>query len=666
MMLQGVTAHGTVTFTRPRAWDLTADPVLDHPVEHSAALIPEQSNLTVHLNDQPVGTVRLTEDNILDGRLSVRLPSSIIDDHNRLNFVADQSYTGKCEDPFDPALWTRISDQSSIRFTYVTEAIEPELLKLPYPFVDELGYGAAQLALVGLENVSAADLQALAHLGLTFGRQAAWRHVQVATPARTLQAVNTHAIVLGTVEDNAIVSELVDTSNLRPGQGLVALVANPWNPDHGVLIITGKDDAGVLLAAQGVSANDRYDLLSGAAALVHDVQDPAPPPNIQLPKPAPKRDSFTLADLGVVDRTVRGYYAPTITVPIRFEGDARARPGGAQLEIHFGYGAQLDVRLSTLEVRMNGVSLRSVALDDPQGSEDEVLKVDVPADIIRPDTRLDIVFHLFPRDFDPCSYHYVSDKMIWGTLYETTEIDAPLDHYASLPDLGKLRHRAWPFNLEPPQAGVVIVAPDLPTAAHASAVLQLGAELGRLSVAKVPDLRVVSASQETASPSTGMNRIIMMGEEANAYYEQQISSGVLTSRSVDFTKELNTGKRLIQATVGTPYGTLEAARVTGDDPHNLLVLRTPKAVDLAAHVRLVFDERKILDLEGNLAVLEPNGDIDTLDVAEKVAVGKVPMISAARFATRRNWLLVALIATIAAVLGTAIVREWAQRRSGEV
>ncbi len=664
MMLQGVTAYGTVTFTRPRGWDLTADPELDLRFEHSAALLPDQSNLTIHLNDQPVGSVRLDADNVIGGQLSVRLPRGLIEDHNRLSLVADQSYTLECEDPFDPALWTRISDQSSIRFTYRPVPIESQLLDLPYPIVDELGYGASQVALVGPASVSQADLNALAQLGLAFGRQAAWHHVQVATPAGGLDKVNTHAIVLGTVDGNPVVNDLVDTSDLKAGQGLVALVANPWNPTFGVLVVTGKDDAGVLIAAQGVSANDRYDLLSGAAALVDTVDDTSPPATRQNPLPAPNRADFALSDLGVEDRTVRGYYAPTISVPIRFAGDARPRPGGGKVYVRYGYGAQLDIRLSTLEVRLNGVSLRSVALEDPQGSEDEVLEVEIPADILRPDSRLDVVFHLFPRDFDPC--RYISDKMIWGTLYDTTEVHAPMDHYATLPDLGKLRHRAWPFNLEDPQAGIVVVAPDAPSQAHASAVLQLGAELGRLSVATAPDLSVRSASDETASPSTGKNRVVLMGAESNGWVEQQLDNGVLTARSQDFTKELKADKSLIQATVGTPYGTLEAARTQGEDPYNLLVLRTPEAVELSGMVRRVFDEERILELAGNLAVLEPGGGIDTLDVAERVAVGKVPVVSAARFATRRNWLLVALIATIAAVLGTALVREWAQRRSGEV
>ncbi len=664
MMLQGVTAYGSVTFTRPRGWDLTEDPALDLRFEHSAALLPEHSFLTVHLNDQPVGTVGLTADNAIGGQLSVTLPRSLVEDHNRLSFVADQSYTLECEDPFDPALWTRVSDQSSIRFTYQPIPVESQLLDLPYPMVDTLGYGAAQLALVGPETVSEGDLTALATLGLTFGRQAAWHHVQVTTPAASLDKVNSNAIVLGTVSGNPLVNDLVDTSDLRDGQGLVALVPNPWNPTYGVLVVTGRDDAGVLLAAQGVAANDRYDLLSGPAALVDQVQDTSPPPTLQDPLPAPDRASFTLADLGFEDRTVRGYYAPTLSVPVRFDGDARARPGGGRLYVHFGYSAQLDVRLSTVEVRLNGVSLRSIGLEDPEGSEDEVLEVDVPADILRPDSRLDIVFHLFPRDFDPC--RYVSDKMIWGTLYETTEIQAPMDHFARLPDLGKLRHRAWPFNLEHPQQAAVVVVPDAPNRSHASAVLQLGAELGRLSTADKPDLIVRTASAEAASPSAGRNRIGLFGDEANSWIEQQIEAGTLTARGQDHAKELNAGKELIKATVGTPYGTLEAARATGEDAHNILVLRTPGATELASMVRLVFDERKVLELDGNLAVLEPDGGIDTLDVANKVAVGKVPVVSAARFATRRNWLLVALIATIAAVLGTAIVREWAQRRSGEV
>ncbi len=665
LMLQGVTAYGTVSFTRPRGWELTSDPVLDLQFEHSGALLADQSNLTVHLNDQPVATIRLTEDNALDGLQEIRLPLELIEDHNRLSMVANQSYTQECEDPYDPALWTRISNQSSIRFVYEPIPIESELLDLPYPMLDVLAFGPAQIALVGPQEVSPGTLEAYANLGMALGREAAWRHVEVATAARALDGVNTHAIVLGTVSENPVVSDLVDTSSLKDGQGLVALVANPWNTSHGVLVITGKDDAGVLVAAQGVAANDRYDLLSGAAAFVDAVGDSSPPPTKQHPLPVPAgQESFTLEDLGIEDRTVRGYYAPTVSIPIRFEGDSHVGPSGGRIRLHYGYSAQLEGRLSTLEVRLNGVSLRSVALDNPGGSENEVIEIDVPADIIWPDSKLDVVFHLFPRDFDPCLY--LSDKVIWGTLYHTSEIQVPRDHYALLPDLSKLRHRAWPFNLESPQAGVVVVVPNKPNQAHASAVMQLGAELGRLSVAKAPELRVRTADEETKAPSTGLNRILLLDDEPSDYYTRLVSSGLLTARSVEFTRQLSSGKELIQATVGTPYGTLEAARATGEDTHNLLVLRTPSASDLAPMVRLVFDETKVMDLQGNLAILEPGGDIETLDIAEKLPVGEVPIVSTARFTTRRHWLFVALFASLAAVIGTALVRRWAQARSGEV
>jgi len=664
LMLQGIVAYGGVSFTRPRGWELTADPVLDLRFEHSAALIPAESHLTVSLNDQPVGSVTLGADNVIDGRLSVRLPGSLVEDHNRIAFVVDQSYTDECEDPFEPALWTRISDQSSIRVTYRPLPIESELLQLPYPLIDDRGYGPAQVSLVGPASVSQSALQASADIGFAMGRQAAWRGVRVVSPAPSLDQVNTQAIVIGETSENGVVEELVDTTGLKTGQGLVALVPNPWNDTHGVVVLTGGDGRGVELGAEGVAGRDRRDLLSGPAAFVDEVKDAKPPPSRMHPKPAPRRSSFQLQDLGIVDTTVRGYYAPTIGIPIRFEGDARSRPGGGALKVRYAYSAQLDIRLSTVEVRLNGVSLRSVALDDPQGSEDEILEVDIPADILRPDSRLDVVFHLFPRDFDPC--RYVSDKMIWGTLYDTTVIDVPLDHYTSVPNLGLLRHRAWPFNMELPQAGVVIVVPDNPTRQHASAVMQLAAELGRLSVAEDPELIVRTAGAERARPSVGHNRIALVAEEPNSWYEDQVDKGLLTARSADFTKELKTDKQLIQATVGTPYGTLEAARAVGENPFHLLVLRSPEAADLAALTRLVFDDGRVMDLSGNLAVLEPDGDIDTLDVAKKSTVGKVPVVSAARFATRRNWLLVALVATIAAVLGTAIVREWARRRAGEV
>ncbi|MBM4368768.1 MAG: cellulose biosynthesis cyclic di-GMP-binding regulatory protein BcsB, partial [Deltaproteobacteria bacterium] len=74
LMLQGVHANAALTFTRPKSWELVADPVLHVALNHSAALLEHRSHLTVLVNDHPVGTVALSAANATGGEIELRLP----------------------------------------------------------------------------------------------------------------------------------------------------------------------------------------------------------------------------------------------------------------------------------------------------------------------------------------------------------------------------------------------------------------------------------------------------------------------------------------------------------------------------------------------------------------------------------------------------------------
>ena len=159
--------------------------------------------------------------------------------------------------------------------------------------------------------------------------------------------------------------------------------------------------------------------------------------------PVPDQELFTLADLGMTDRTIRGFYATPMEIPLKMSGDTKVRIDGARFVVDYGYAANLDTRLSSLEVRLNGVTLRSIPLDDEEGEVKAQLEVELPHELLEPSSELEVVFHLFPAEFDPCSY--IGDRHIWGTVFETSLLELERDYYAMVPDLSLLRHDLWPM-----------------------------------------------------------------------------------------------------------------------------------------------------------------------------------------------------------------------------
>ena len=290
--LQGLLAYETLTFTVPRSWELPSDPVLELNFEHSPQLLGDRSSLTVRVNDHAITSIELNRKNAVGGTARVTIPRELLDDYNKLTVLVTQHVTEECEDPFDPSLWSRVNKSSLIRFAYNPKPITEELLDYPFPLYDPLSYGPAELTLVSADDeLAPAAIEALGVIGLSLGRIAGYHTLNVREPVATLAKAETNALVVGTPEDNRIVEKLVSQRNLNAGEGLIAVLPHPDDPSLAVLVVTGKDEAGLMKAAHALAGHDRYPVLAGKVAKVRLSESDDPPPSRRTPSPPPRTTS---------------------------------------------------------------------------------------------------------------------------------------------------------------------------------------------------------------------------------------------------------------------------------------------------------------------------------------------------------------------------------------
>ena len=660
LMLHGVHAHRDVTFTRPDSWTLTADPIVRVSFEHSAALLAQRSHLTVAVNDHPVGTVALTSENVSDATFDVRIPRSMLQDFNRLSFMVDQHYTNECEDPFDPALWTRIRINTTIDIPYERASVAGELLRWPYPLVDRLGYGPTRVTLVTPGGASPATVKALGVVGFALGRLADYREVDAAEPVARVSDARTPSLIVGTIAEVPEVLALTGISELAEDQGLVALVSNPADPTLPVVIVSGGGPVGLLKAAHALAGQDRYQVLSGQISIVSTVLPSGPPPTRQNPLPVPEAHSFSLKDLGIQGHTVRGYYPEAIRIPLRLEGDALSQPGGGSFRVDYGYSAQLDSRLSSMEVRLDGLALRSAPLDKPAGESAASLVVSLPPDLLTPHSTIDIVFHLFPREFDQCSR--VADHQISGTVFASSTLELPRDHVAEMPDLALLRFGTWPFTTLPGSGGTVVALPDSPSARAEAAGFMLATRFGRLATSPTPDFTLVRGADITFADRADKHVILLVDETPHTLYEALVSAGALTLTGGPDRLLANGSEVLLAANVGTPYGTIEEGFSPANADRAVLVLRALRADGLSALVESLTDLGKVKKLDGNVVVIGSDLEVRSLHVAATQRWGRMAVAAAATREIQKNWWVLGAMVVGGVFLLTALVRVFAQAR----
>ena len=663
-MLQGLEATRTLTFTVPHAWTLQADPVVEIAFDHSSALDPGRSSLTVQVNDQAAATVTLDAATAQGGTLRLAIPRHLLVDYNKLKISVVQHLVDECEDPFDPALWTRVSRTSVLRFDVVEAPIVPDLALFPAPFYDPLGYGPVELSLIGQGSPSAATVEALGTVAVGLGRISGYRTLRLQEPVADPSLLQSHGLIVGRIDENPLIASLLGPTSIPAGEGLVVVVPAPGAPSRAILIVTGADEAGLKRAAQAVASRYRYELLSGSRSQIRAVDRATPPANNRDPRPVPYHDeAFTLSDLGIKDTTVRGYYSEAVEVPLIFEGDGHVNPEGGVFDLVYSYGAQLDLRLSTVEVRLNGIVLRSAALDSRDGEQLRHLRVTLPADLTEQKSNLEVVFHLYPEDFDPC--RRTSDKAIWATVHGSSSIESPRYYTAMVPDLGLLRFDLWPFAEPASAGGTLVVIDDAPSWADASAGLQIVAELTSRNMDEQPSIGLFAGRKGLLGERANQQALVLVGEGGNSAFDELVASGRVTMQG-DLDRALSDGAGAGLLNVGNEraFATIEQLIRSENKDRLALVLRAGTDADLQGAVQSLSDPSRLARFSGNAVALPESGGIRPVSVAARRPMGEEPVRVTWMNTLRKNWWLLGISLVAAAVAFGKAVSIFARNRGG--
>lgn len=509
LRLQGTYAESRIGFTRPRNWDLKTTKALIR-FQHSPALVASKSNLTVRVNNTSVGSVPLNRKESQVGQLLVNIPSNLIQNYNELTVVAQQQNKADgCSDPADQTLWSEVLPDSKLLFDFQPKPIALSFSQYPYPFFDDLSLDATQITYLLPTQTSDAWLTAAAQFQAGIGRLADFRPIETQT-ARSLTEVRNdrRLVMIGTPTEQPALKSLklpyklngnqfVDGSKtaLPDDVGLLMLATTPNNGTP-VLVITGNGADGVAKAAQFLLQSEPRKLADTSAVLVTQLAEvPSPSPR-QWPRYLPDRNSFQLSDLKgtgnqpLKDVTVRGSYAPPVEFDFRALPDDRFERGST-MTLYYSHGPQINPRLSTVEVRLDGTPIAGKRLTNEDGVNHDSLKVNVPETLVKPDSKMQVVFNLSPKEVKDCGP--LTDQQLWGTVHADTQFDLKREVSVTLPDLALLQ-AGYPFTAPQDLSSTAIALPATPSDTELKTLLQVSERLGRVSQSDGLKLQVYTAN----------------------------------------------------------------------------------------------------------------------------------------------------------------------------
>jgi hypothetical protein len=505
LRLQGVYPQTRLGFTRPRNWQLEGAQILLR-YQHSPTLLPDKSQLVLRVNDTSIGSVPLAQKNSQIAEAVFTIPPNLIQDYNEISMLAQQITAETCSNPADPMLWTEILPDSKLVMDYRPQPIQLDFSSYPFPFLDQLSLEPNRLAYLRPQTYSSDWLTATARFQTAATRLLDYRPLQ-SQLVKDLTALkrNDHLVVIGTPAEQPILSKLALTFPVKNGQ-LVDSKGSPVPDDAGllmlttlkdqgtpVLVATGNSGAAVRQAVQSLVQSRDQQIGAGTWIIVDQVSEIPAQDARSWPGYLPPENEFKLSSLTNPNQqlfqevTVRGTNAPSINIPFQALPDDRFLRGSS-MTLQYSYSPQVNPRSSAIEVKLDGVTIGSKRLDSGRG-ERESFRLNLPENLVQPDSRLSVNFILNSKELGICGLE--SDQQLWGTLHSDSSFKLVRDIVVNLPNL-KLLKAGFPLASPQDLSSTAVVLPANPTDIEVETLLALGDRLGRLSQAESVKYEVYS------------------------------------------------------------------------------------------------------------------------------------------------------------------------------
>ncbi len=621
LQMRGVYSERRLGFTRPRGWDVKTIKALIR-YQHSPDLLPERSNLIVRVNGTSVGSVPLTQTNGEIGEFLVDIPANLIQDYTEITLVAQQNNDKACSNPADPMLWTEVMPDSKIILDYQPQEIALDFANFPYPFFDDLALDANRVTYVMPEAVDQTWMTAAARFQASMGRQADYRPLStnIVEDFDNL-AWNDRLVIIGTPENQPLLKKLAlpfnqangkffDSKNKKPFPDDVALLMLATVPESGnpVLVITGNGPKAIERGIQTLQSRDGSVLKNSFITLATSTTQPKSPEPRNWPGHLPTEDKFTLSALKQFggkpfkDITVRASSAPPIDIDFRALGDDHFLRGNA-MKLVYSYAPGLNPRNSTVEVAIDDVTIAGQRLSG-RGGTNETFNVNLPENLIKPDSKLRIAFQLNPKDDGDCGI--ANDSNLWATVHSDTSFNLNRETSVDLPNL-KLAQVGFPFAAPQDLSNTSFVTAANPSQAALLALLEASERLGRLSDSKAVQ---INAYLESSLPNSerDSDNLILVGNRDQLPLASELSQKTKRGNSLILTGNSLTGKD------GTVVQTMDGKGIIQQiiSPWNkervILALTGQSDSDLSIVQQVLEYDTWFLQLEGDTVLVSRNDE----------------------------------------------------------
>lgn len=434
--------------------------------EYSPTLNPELSTLTVLLNGKPVGALPLLRENSRDAHATLEIDPILLQEWNHLTFHLDAHLEAPmCDDPRNPQIWVQMNSKDTvIEANVATLPLTNDLSLFPVPFFDKHDTQDLKLHFVLPAHPSWSALKSAGILSSWFGSQTDWRKVHFPTHLNEIPPQD--AIVLATAGDS------IDGITLPPvtdGVATVSMVDNPKNPDARLLLVVGRDEKGLIEAAQALALGKVK--LEGSIQSVQALSLPKRQP-LDAPNWVPSGKKVKLGDIVPADKlSANGLFVTPYQMVLQLPPDLY-RSESQSIPFDFSFDSNNNSRyVVRVDALINGKVFDFKSFSEPEKStvpvkenETPMLRrkvlFNIPTQKLTGKDTITVQFVFADKSHDICNTAFVTDVI---RVDPNSTIDLRgLSRYVTLPDLSYLAYSGFPFSKMADLSETAVLLPAKP------------------------------------------------------------------------------------------------------------------------------------------------------------------------------------------------------------
>jgi len=671
MILRGVNPDGGIEFGT-RSDEIVSKAMLNLEYTPSPSLLPVQSQLKVYLNDELMGVLPVTKEQLgKKTQAQIAIDPLYITDFNRVRLEFVGHYRDVCENPASSTLWMDIGRNSSLAMTYQKLTLKNDLSNFPVPFFDPRDNRPLNLPMVFAGVPALAQQQAASIVASWFGSRTGWRGQQFPVSYDALPDSN--AIVFATNDKRP--AFLRDVPPVTAPT--VMMMNHPTNPFMKVLVVFGRDDKDILQAAKGIAQGNL--LFRGDRVVVDEVKPLLARKPYDAPNWVRTDRAISFGELKTYEEQLQstGLQPASINVAMNLPPDLYLlRSSGIDMNLNYRYTAPPTKDSSRMDISLNNQFLQSFSLTSSQDSNRLLLRLPVLQGLLDGKTEVTIpalklgALNQLRFDFqymNPMPGGTIENCITFQPVQNRVVIgdDSTIDfskyyHFIAMPDLRAFANAGFPFSRMADLSDTLVVLPAQPTPGQLTTLLDSMGGIGAQTGLPAVNVTLTNDGSQLANKDADILIIGTLPEKLKN--DERIDLLVQATQSWVKTPQRQTAFPAIMPDVSDRQADTQtvvsssgpmAAVIGFQSPYNdqrsviALLADSPRGYSLLNEA--MNDTGKRAAMYGSVTVIRESG-VNGLRVGDIYYVGHLPWFERIWYALSNHPILLAVLAAVSVVL----------------